>query len=82
MVTPSFGPAAANPAPAWSAFNKAIGTSGDVGIWHETYVIAPGKYENVYVNMPPFGLGRAGELFDAKGNRANAAKRMVSSAER
>jgi hypothetical protein len=62
--------------PAWTAFNKAIGTSGDVGIWHETYELEPGKYEAIYVNMPPYGLGRAGELFDAKGERANAAKRM------
>src|SRR4051794_29629697 len=25
--------------PAWRAFNAAVGMSGDVGIWHETYVI-------------------------------------------
>ena len=24
--------------PAWVAFNKRIGSSGDVGIWHETYL--------------------------------------------
>src|SRR5690349_1760725 len=24
--------------PAWQAFNRAVGTGGDVGIWHETYV--------------------------------------------
>lgn len=23
--------------PAWQAFNKAVGTDGSVGIWHETY---------------------------------------------
>jgi hypothetical protein len=45
--------------PAWSAFNRTIGTSGDVGIWHETYAIREGDYENVYVNMPPFGLAKA-----------------------
>lgn len=48
--------------PAWRAFHRAIGTGGDVGIWHETYVIRPGSYENIYVNMPKFGLGRAGTL--------------------
>ncbi len=62
--------------PAWVAFNKAIGTGGDVGIWHETYEIEPGKYENIYANMPPYGIGRAGVPFDSKGVRANAAKRM------
>ena len=45
--------------PAWSAFNKAVGSNGDVGIWHETYVAAPGSFESVYNNMPRFGLSRA-----------------------
>ena len=48
--------------PAWRAFNKAIGTDGSVGIWHETYLVTNGTYENIYGNMPPFGLGVAGEL--------------------
>lgn len=62
--------------PAWRAFNRAIGTSGDVGVWHETYVASPGSYENIYVNMPPFGLGRAGTLLSAQGRRQSAAARM------
>jgi hypothetical protein len=62
--------------PAWQAFNKAIGSNGDVGIWHETYVIGPGQYENVYNNMPAWGLGVAGTLHEAKGPRASAAKRL------
>ena len=62
--------------PAWQAFNKAIGSKGDVGIWHETYVIGPGQYENVYNNMPAWGLGVAGTLHEAKGPRASAAKRI------
>ena len=61
--------------PAWQAFNKAVGTDGSVGIWHETYVVAPGGYENVYVNMPEFGLGRAGTLHAASGGRQSAAGR-------
>ena len=56
--------------PAWRAFNKKIGVSGDVGIWHETYRISDGDYENVYVNMMPFGLGKIGELVDANHARA------------
>lgn len=62
--------------PAWTAFNKHVGTNGDVGIWHETYLIAPGKYESVYVNMPTFGLGKAGQLVGASGNRESAAARI------
>lgn len=62
--------------PAWRAFNARIGTDGDVGIWHETYVAPPGHAESIYVNMPRFGLGLAGTLFPAKGQRASAAKRF------
>ena len=46
--------------PAWKRWNRAVGESGDVGIWHETYVVHGGTYEVVYGNMPPFGLARAG----------------------
>jgi hypothetical protein len=59
--------------PAWRAFNQAVGTDGSVGIWRETYGVAPGTYENVYVNMPPFGLGEAGLLHPATGARQCAA---------
>jgi Domain of unknown function (DUF4188) len=62
--------------PAWQAFNKAIGSNGDVGIWHETYLIENGRYENVYKNMPAFGLGLAGTLKDASGARKEARGRM------
>ncbi|MFK4447852.1 hypothetical protein ABH944_008056 [Caballeronia udeis] len=62
--------------PAWQAFNKAIGTDGSVGIWHETYAVSPGCYENIYVNMPPFGLGKIGSLQPATGGRQSAATRL------
>jgi hypothetical protein len=63
--------------PAWTAFYKAIGTNGDVGIWHETYVAMPGTYENIYVNMPPFGLGAIAGLQEASGPNATAARRLA-----
>jgi len=62
--------------PAWQAFNKTIGTDGSVGIWHETYAVSPGRYENIYVNMPPFGLGKFGSLQPATGSRQSAATRL------
>ena len=62
--------------PAWQAFNKAIGTDGSVGIWHETYQAGPGTHENIYVNMPPFGLGKAGSLVPAKGGLQSAKGRL------
>ena len=62
--------------PAWQAFNKAIDTDGSVGIWHETYMAGPGTHENVYVNMPPFGMGKAGRLVPAKGGLQSAKGRL------
>lgn len=62
--------------PAWKAFNKAIGSNGDVGIWHETYVMAPGRFETVYNNMPQFGLGAAAGVVDAVGARDSARGRL------
>jgi Domain of unknown function (DUF4188) len=55
--------------PAWRAFNKSVGTDGSVGIWHETYSVSPGGHESMYVNMPPFGLGKVGTLEPASGSK-------------
>jgi hypothetical protein len=52
--------------PAWKHFNQKVGSDGSVGIWHETYIVRAGEYENIYVNMPPFGLGKAGTLQPAR----------------
>src|SRR5450755_2420808 len=63
--------------PAWRAFNQSVGTSGDVGIWHETYRARAGEYETVYMNMPAFGLGKAAGLREALGHRVSAAGRLA-----
>ncbi|HTT11262.1 MAG TPA: DUF4188 domain-containing protein [Burkholderiaceae bacterium] len=62
--------------PAWRAFNRAAGTDGSVGIWHETYIASAGTYENIYVNMPAFGLGKVGTVFPATGRRHSASGRL------
>jgi hypothetical protein len=64
--------------PAWSAFNRAVGNNGDVGIYHETYCVAPGQYENVYVNMPPTLLGEVAPLVPVSGGRSSARGRMAA----
>ena len=33
--------------PAWTKFNKSVGSNGDVGIWHETYLVPAGQYEAI-----------------------------------
>jgi hypothetical protein len=66
----------------WRNFNQKIGSDGSVGIWHETYLIEPGKYENVYVNMPPFGLAAAtGKTTQPVGNLQTARGRIYSAEE-
>ncbi|QBX56715.1 DUF4188 domain-containing protein [Nocardioides seonyuensis] len=68
-------------APAWAAFNRAAAPTGDVGIFHETYVVPADRIESLYGNMPAFGLGAAvGSV--ARGQQAparnTAHERMVS----
>jgi hypothetical protein len=63
--------------PAWVAFNRAMKeTRGDVGIWHETYLVKAGNYESVYSGMPPIGLGKAAKLLPAIGSREAARQRL------
>jgi hypothetical protein len=62
--------------PAWKAFNQRIGTKGDVGIWHETYVVPQGNFESIYVNMPAFGLGRVAAQQEVHGQYQQAARRL------
>ena len=62
--------------PAWAAFNRAVGTDGSVGIWHETYLVEPGKSECIYANMPRFGLAAATAHVKAEGRLAAAKDRL------
>jgi len=62
--------------PAWVAFNKAVASNGDVGIWHETYLVRAGEYECIYNNMPPTGLGKAATLVPVAGRGDTAARRL------
>jgi hypothetical protein len=65
--------------PAWVDFNRRFGNSrGDVGIWHETYLVKPGQYEAIYSGMPIYGLGKIGKLVPAAGMRDAARTRMSS----
>ncbi|MER6025483.1 DUF4188 domain-containing protein [Streptomyces sp. NPDC001851] len=47
---------------AWAKLNRKERTGklrGQVGIWHETYVVPEGSYEAIYGDMPAFGLAAA-----------------------
>lgn len=66
---------------AWRRFNKAVGTDGSVGIWHETYQVAAGQYEAVYNNMPVYGLASVAEHIPATGRKETARRRMGGESE-
>jgi hypothetical protein len=61
--------------PAWRRFNQRARGNLAVGVYHETYRVSAGRYEAIYVNMPPIGLGRAGGLAGI-GSTSTAAVRL------
>jgi hypothetical protein len=66
--------------PAWARYMRELANDGSVGIWHETYLIEPGKFECIYGNMPPFGLGAATQLVPATGRLMQAKQRFATAA--
>ncbi len=64
--------------PAWRRWAQQWGLTGAVGVWHETYVVAPGTYETLYHHMPAFGLGRALPLVAAEGALTTARGRLAA----
>lgn len=64
-------------AAAWRAFNRRVGTSGSVGIWHELYTVRRGDFECVYNNMPRFGLGKALEHVPVGPGSRSSRQRMA-----
>jgi hypothetical protein len=66
--------------PAWAEFNRSIGGNGKVGIWHESYLVEPGKFETVYANMPRFGLTGAVAHVPATGRMQDARSRLGTKA--
>ena len=65
--------------PAWRKFNQRLKAAKSVGIWHETYLVDPGQFEGVYVNMPPYGLGAVLARVEAAGPLATAHGRLAAS---
>jgi hypothetical protein len=68
--------------PAWLEFNRLMKDSrGDVGIWHETYLIRAGEYENIYSGMPLMGLAKAARLANVSGDAETARGRLGAVAD-
>lgn len=60
----------------WRRFNRKIGKSGDVGIWHETYRVKTADIESIYGNMPREGLGVAAPMVPVRRGKDSAAARI------
>ncbi len=60
----------------WRRFNRKVGASGDVGIWHETYRVQTADIETIYGNMPATGLGAAFGTVPVQRGRDSAAARI------
>ena len=68
--------------PEWTAFNKRVSRAGgDVGIWHETFLVPAGAYEAIYRGMPAFGLGKVGRLKPITGHHDSARGRLRQTAQ-
>ena len=65
----------------WRRFNKKVGASGDVGVFHETFRVQPGNYESIYSNMPTMGLAAAGTHVPIDAARDAARQRIAVQAE-
>ena len=61
--------------PAWTRYNRAIRGTTAVGVYHETYRVAAGSYEAVYVDTPRMGLALAGS-HEAVGSTSTASQRL------
>ena len=50
----------------WNWWNKVAREHQHLGILHEVYCAPKGGWENIYINCPPFGMGKCGHyLFSA-----------------
>ncbi|GAA3140108.1 DUF4188 domain-containing protein [Streptomyces rameus] len=66
--------------PAWAAFNRRLREGrGEVGFWHETYIVPAGAHESVYMNMPAYGLGAATGVLPVGRRGERAADRLRAS---
>ena len=65
----------------WRRFNRRVGASGDVGIWHETYRVRTSDIETIYGNMPPSGLPGAVGMVPVRRGADSAAGRIGAGAD-
>jgi len=60
----------------WRQFNRKVGSSGNVGIWHETNWVKPSDIETIYGSTPTAGLAAAVGLTPVRRGKDSAAARI------
>lgn len=63
---------------AWKRFSKQLKNNDAVGFYHETYNVNANNYENIYLNMPEFGLAKSMPAQEVN-RRTNSAKQRLNS---
>jgi hypothetical protein len=61
---------------AWQRYLREALEDPAMGLWHETYVVEPGGWEGVYVNMPAWGLGAGAALHEMRATKGSARDRL------
>lgn len=64
----------------WARFTRELSGSGDVGIYHETYLVESGKVEAIYGDMPRFGLAAATSHVPITRGRETGRERIAAGA--
>jgi hypothetical protein len=63
--------------PAWNKFNQRRGRAATaVGVFHETYVVAPDRMETIYDAVPPILLGKATSSVAVSRGRNSSRERL------
>jgi hypothetical protein len=60
----------------WRAAVDRMRNKGDLGVYHEAFLIKRGEFESIYLDCPPVGLGVFGTLTEPVGPKTTAKQRL------
>jgi hypothetical protein len=60
----------------WRRAVERMRTKGDLGVYHETFLVPAGAIESIYMNCPPVGLATFGTLGEPVGMMTNSRGRL------
>jgi hypothetical protein len=63
--------------PSWLNYYRNAFKGGAVGFWHETYRASRGTHEQIYMNMPAFGLAAATRVVEVGKSNNTARQRLA-----